>query len=124
MDLMQFDKDGDGRISKDEAPDFMKTFFDRVDGNGDGFLDKREIEAMPSRGSSGGRGPGGGSRNLMQFDKNGDGKVTKDEVPESMQGIFERLDSNGDGAIDRQEIEAMRGRFGSGGGGGRAEPGQ
>jgi len=38
-DLMQSDQDGDGKISKDEAPEFMKAFFDRVDANTDGFLD-------------------------------------------------------------------------------------
>lgn len=120
--LMDSDKNGDGKISKDEAPEFMQNFFDRVDTNADGFLDKAEIEAMrnrrgPSAGGKGGSGPGGGSRNLMQYDKNGDGKVTKDEAPEQMQSFFDRMDTNGDGAIDRQEIEAMRARFGGAGGG-------
>ena len=50
---MQSDQDGDGKISKDEAPEFMQSFFDRVDTNADGFLDESEIQAMRSRGGGG-----------------------------------------------------------------------
>lgn len=120
FDLMTSDKDGDGKISKAEAPEFMQTFFDRVDSNGDGVLDKAEMDAMRRF-----RGPGGsrsGSRNLMQFDKNGDGKVTKDEVPAEMQPVIDRLDANGDGAVDAAEIEQMRSKFPPGGGGPGAGP--
>lgn len=44
---------------------------------------------------------------LMAFDKNGDGKLTKDEVPERMQGIFARGDKNNDGVLTKEEIKAM-----------------
>jgi collagen type III alpha len=115
-DLMAADKDGDGKVSKDEAPEFLQNFFDRVDTNTDGFLDKAEIEAMRNRRGPG--GSGGGPRDLMQYDANGDGKVTKEEAPEQMRGFFDRMDPNGDGAIDREEIESMRARFGGGGPGG------
>ena len=113
---MAMDKDGDGKISKDEAPEPMKNFFDRMDANGDGFLERSELEAMRNRRGGGGPGgPGGGPPNLMQYDKDGDGKVTKEEAPEFMQSFFDRMDANGDGAIDRQEIESMRSRMGGGG---------
>jgi len=59
---------------------------------------------------------------LMQFDKNGDGKVGRDELPEQMQGFFDRMDANGDGSIDKAEIEAMRARFQKGGKGGSGGP--
>jgi hypothetical protein len=59
---------------------------------------------------------------LMSYDKNGDGKITKDELPERMHGLIELGDRNGDGALDREEIrrlaERERGRgpgFGPGG---------
>ncbi|MFV1964212.1 MAG: HlyD family efflux transporter periplasmic adaptor subunit [Pirellulaceae bacterium] len=137
-DLMQSDQDGDGKISKDEAPEFMQSFFDRVDGNGDGFLDKNEIQAMRSRGGGdghGGSGRGGsgrgGMRNLMEMDKDGDGKVTKEEAPDLPEMFFDRIDSDGDGAVSQEEIDAMRSRFGgggggrdAGGGGGREDPGR
>ena len=62
FDLNSLDKDGDGKISKDEAPEQMQRFFDRMDGNSDGFIDKAEIDAMRSRmsGGGGGRRPGSG----------------------------------------------------------------
>ncbi len=95
----------------------------------------------PGGGGPGGPGGGGGGRrssgggggaNLMQFDQDGDGRVTREEVPEQMSGLFDRLDDNGDGAIDSAEIEAMRARREAGGpggggggfgGGGRGGPG-
>ncbi|MFH1572806.1 MAG: HlyD family efflux transporter periplasmic adaptor subunit, partial [Acidobacteriota bacterium] len=48
-DLMQSDKDGDGKVSRDEAPERMRTYFDRLDSNRDGFIDKAEIDARPRR---------------------------------------------------------------------------
>lgn len=48
-DLMALDTDGDGKISRQEAPERMHAFFDMVDANKDGFLDKAEIAAMRSR---------------------------------------------------------------------------
>jgi Ca2+-binding EF-hand superfamily protein len=43
----------------------------------------------------------------MRYDKNGDGKLTRDEVPERMQGIFARGDSNQDGVLTVDEIRKM-----------------
>ena len=48
--LRQMDADGDGRISKDEAPERMQErMFSRMDANGDGFIDEDELEAMAQR---------------------------------------------------------------------------
>ncbi len=61
MNLMDNDKDGDGKISREEAPERMADFFDRLDSNGDGFIDSAEIAAMRARsGRTGGGPPGGG----------------------------------------------------------------
>lgn len=58
--LMQNDADGDGRVSLDEAPERMQGFFERLDGDGDGFLTKAEITEASNRWSGGGGGGRGG----------------------------------------------------------------
>jgi hypothetical protein len=44
---------------------------------------------------------------LMAFDKNKDGKITRDELPERMQGLIARGDTNKDGALDKEEIRKL-----------------
>jgi multidrug resistance efflux pump len=56
FDLMQGDKDGDGKLSREEVPERMQEFFERLDANGDGFLDAEEIARMRQRRPGGGRG--------------------------------------------------------------------
>ncbi len=79
----------------------------------------------PSSGTGGrpsGTGGGGKSKkgrmDLMSYDKNKDGKVSKEEAPASMAGFFDRLDTDKDGFITKKEIDALMSRFKSGGGGG------
>lgn len=54
---------------------------------------------------------------LFQNDKNNDGKLTKAELPEGLQAIFERGDTNRDGVIDRQEAGVLAERMKSRSGG-------
>jgi len=58
--LMSNDKDGDGKVSKDEVPEQMKRFFGRMDSDGDGFITKAEVDALQQRsqGGAGGRSSG------------------------------------------------------------------
>ncbi|HEV7282217.1 MAG TPA: alpha/beta hydrolase fold domain-containing protein [Pirellulaceae bacterium] len=56
--LRQFDKDGDGALSREEAPPFLKERFDRVDANGDGKIGRAEVAAA-RRGQAGDTAPGG-----------------------------------------------------------------
>ena len=75
-------------------------------------------EGRPRRGGRGG-GPGRFLEMLKQSDANGDGKLQKEEFPERMIGMFERLDTNTDGVVDQTELNAMQSRFGRPG---EAEP--
>jgi len=40
---------------------------------------------------------------LKRFDKNNDGKLSKDEVPETLKALFDRLDANKDGFVTPDE---------------------
>jgi hypothetical protein len=44
---------------------------------------------------------------FMAFDKNKDGKITKDELPERLQSLIARGDTNKDGALDKAEIQKL-----------------
>jgi hypothetical protein len=57
---------------------------------------------------------------ILSFDKNKDGKITKDELPERMHHLIALGDTNKDGALDREEVKklASRGGFARGGFGG------
>jgi len=67
-DWRAMDANKDGKLSKDEAPEPMKAFFDTLDKNGDGFADDKEMSAAMAAmrkmqqggaGGPGGPGPGG-----------------------------------------------------------------
>jgi len=55
---------------------------------------------------------------LKRYDKDGDGKVTREEFGRSGR-MFDRMDTDGDGAISKKEAAAMPARRGPGGRGGR-----
>jgi hypothetical protein len=48
---------------------------------------------------------------IMSFDKNKDGKVTRDELPERMHHLIELGDTNKDGALDEGEIRKLATRL-------------
>ena len=60
-------------------------------------------------------GPADFIERIKGFDQNNDGKITKDEMPERMQAMIERLDTNKDGAIDNKELAALKDRLAQGG---------
>lgn len=53
-----------------------------------------------------------------RLDRNGDGKLSRDELPPPMQRLFERMDANKDGTVSREEEAAFRKNRPGGAGGG------
>ena len=98
--VQRLDKDGDGKLSREEFPEQRRDMFDRLDRNQDGFVDADEMPK--ARGGQPGAGGRGGI--VGRFDKNGDGKVSRDEFPQDKIQAFDRFDKNGDGAITADEI--------------------
>ena len=45
MDLTRFDKDGDGKLSRDEAPPRLAERFSKIDTDADGQLTREELKA-------------------------------------------------------------------------------
>jgi len=60
FNIMEHDANGDQKVSRDEAPESMQRFFDRLDEDGDGFVTKAESDAARQRFQQGGGRPGGG----------------------------------------------------------------
>jgi Ca2+-binding EF-hand superfamily protein len=110
--LKKLDQNGDGKLSADEV---RPHFEGRGEGRG--------------RGGRGGDGPGEASgpsaddlvNTLMAFDKNGDKKLSKEEVPERMQGLFARADADHDGVLTADEIRKSAQSTSAPAGGGERE---
>src|SRR5580693_7913060 len=129
------DTNGDGVLDAQEIA-VAPTSLTKLDKNSDGQISSDEARpAMPEGRGRGGEGGGGADSNvvedtvktLMAFDANGDGKLSRSELPERFQGIFDRADLNKDGFLTPDEIRKMaaaqapppepEGRGGRGGGG-------
>jgi len=135
--LAALDTDGDGALSTEELASVSQSLR-TLDKNGDSQLTPDEIAPAPARqrgglfggpgfggppGGFSGPGFGGGRPNpaemLARMDANGDGKVSKSEVPQKMLQRWDRMDTNSDGFIDKKELEELAQRlhgFSRGGG--------
>jgi Ca2+-binding protein (EF-Hand superfamily) len=100
--LKALDKDGDGRISRDEAAAAprLAQHFDAIDTNRDGFLTMDELKA---------------ARHAMhhahwaRIDTNNDGRISLDEAKANAPRLaehFDQVDANHDGFISPEEMRA------------------
>ena len=126
------DTDKDGRLSTKELAEAGETI-KKLDRDSNGEVSREELAAglmppppPPPARPAAGTPPQGGRfdpqtmlARLKESDKNGDGKWSKDELPERMRENFDRIDQNKDGSVDEAELKqmfAMMARFAGGGG--------
>src|SRR5690606_18240256 len=87
----------------------------RADKNKDGGLSLDEFTggtpATPAKAKKRPQAGGDGAQLFQRMDKNGDGKVTADEIPAERRGMVEKMikrgDKDGDGAISSEEFAAI-----------------
>lgn len=111
----RMDTNKDGKISKDEAKNFIAQNFERIDANKDGFIDKDELRRFVARNMAmgGGVGPGRGGPggpavaagpDFDALDKDADGRLTREELKGTpWADHFDEIDTNKDGKIDKKE---------------------
>ncbi len=121
--MSRWDINDDGSVSKEEfgGPDNHFTNFDK---NGDGSIEASEAPTGPPPRSGGSGSPGGtyGKRGFIdRWDKNDDGKVSKEEF-DGPDDCFTNFDKNGDGSIETSEAPTgPPPRSGGPGGGGAGD---
>jgi len=107
----QIDRNKDGFLDKDEAPERLRDRFEQLDENKDGKLSRDEIRkvldrfaARPGSTPTPGTSPLPPSDVLFRvLDANGDGKLVSEELQAAAR-VLARFDRNGDGAIDPKEL--------------------
>jgi EF hand len=98
--LANADANQDGVVTKQEFLDASAAQFGRFDRNADGYIDDTDIpERMRARRDGTMR---------KELDKDGDGKVSKDEFVSGPTTIFDRVDADHNGSLDKQELEATQ----------------
>ncbi|MDZ7812165.1 MAG: hypothetical protein U5L74_03215 [Ideonella sp.] len=97
------DKDGDKRISRDEAQGhpMMAKHFDQMDDDKDGFLNAKEVRGFAK--ASKGKG-------FNKLDANDDKVLTREEVAHNpkLAKRFEAADADKDGKLTQEEAKNFR----------------
>ena len=102
-----WDTNGDGSLSRDEAAEIQYHMFDTFDLDEDGDLKGREREAFEAT-LSFRHNENPVIATMGSPDANGDGLISAGEFKRWTSSMFDRLDLSGDGALSEQEMMAKR----------------
>ena len=97
MNKIKFDSVNDGdSFSRSDFTDFVMK---KMDLNDSGKINGDEIAAL----AAGMKGVT--KEDLLKFDKNDDGKLSRKELKKAMREVFEDADANGDGKLSKSEAK-------------------
>jgi len=106
--LKAADANGDGFLTKDEAPERLRERFDEADANGDGKLDPEELKRVVAEFVK--RTSPGLAELLEQVkavDTDGNGKLSLKESLQSTKQRFAKVDTNSNGKLEEQELKPV-----------------
>lgn len=101
--IKDLDVDGNGRVSEIEFIDYYRKRFRDADKNADGELDVREIRGARLTPQKNVDPAAAAAMMLERLDRDGDGVVKLEEIPEKMRPKYSTLDANGDGVLAKEE---------------------
>lgn len=101
-EVKKYDKDGDGKVSRDEAPEQWKRNFDAADTDDDGKISSAEVDAVLKL-----MGAQTGANVVKLYDNDHDGFVAREEAPPAWQPNFDAADTDKDGKISVAETDAV-----------------
>jgi hypothetical protein len=104
MMIAAFDRDGDAKVSRAEFDAGLRQSFDSIDTRGAGSLGYIGFSDWSERWL--------GDRNTLpspfETDRDGDNRITWDELAARFALLFARFDSNKDGSLARSELLTLR----------------
>ncbi|MBZ9683552.1 MULTISPECIES: EF-hand domain-containing protein [unclassified Mesorhizobium] len=108
----RIDTNGDRKLEFSEIQEVRAAMFDRMDTNHNGVLDAEEVRTAVERVKS--------TRDFQtarfagfqtqagRIDRNGDGKISRDEFAAFIPDRLLKADTNGDGALSISELRTLR----------------
>jgi Ca2+-binding EF-hand superfamily protein len=109
--MARYDTDKDGKVSLTEYEAGRQMMFQRLDADGNGTLTFAELDAFAQKMGDDPRAQMMLKRidALKAADANGDQAVSADEYKAAVDGEFKTLDKNGDGVLTEDEMPQMGG---------------
>jgi len=110
--MARYDADKDGKVSLSEYETGRQMMFQRLDADGNGSLTFAELDAFAQKMGDDPRAQMMLKRidALKAADANGDQAISADEYKAAVDAEFKNLDKNGDGVLTEDELPQMGGR--------------